>query len=164
MSRSRRLATSHELIIIFPQIDFPLLVAVIINILSLCIKKLVRGIAGPALDPGKACRHHQRAPTRTLVRLPVCAASSHPASTLLQSHHEQLFSRGLVCVCDELQSCCEHAASALIVHPKQRTSLRVRQVAVMLRACCECFDCASAGADVVPDATVRTLIDRNTDR
>jgi len=33
----------------------------------------------------------------------------------------------------------------------------------MLRACCECFDCASAGADVVPDATVRVraLTDRN---
>jgi len=52
----------------------------------------------------------------------------------LQSHHEQVLTRGLLCVCDELHSCCEHAASALS---------------------------ASAGADVVPDATVRTFTDRN---
>jgi len=52
----------------------------------------------------------------------------------LQSHHEQVLCRGLLCVCDELHSCCEHAASALS---------------------------ASAGADVVPDATVRAFTDRN---
>ena len=38
----------------------------------------------------------------------------------------------LVCVCDELQSCCEHAVSALIMHPQQRTCLRVRRAVVML--------------------------------
>ena len=50
----------------------------------------------------------------------------------LQSHHEQVLSRGLLCVCGELQSCCEHTVSALNVHPQQRTCLRVRRVALML--------------------------------
>ena len=51
-----------------------------------------------------------------------------------QFHHEQVRCRGLLCVCDELHSCCEHAASALS---------------------------ASAGADVVPDATIRAFTDRH---
>jgi len=44
---------------------------------------------------------------------------------------------------------------------QQRTCLRMRQAAVMLRACCECCDCASAGADIAPDATVRALTGKN---
>jgi len=39
--------------------------------------------------------------------------------------------------------------------------LRMRGAAVMLRSCYECFHCASAGADIVPDATVCALTDRN---
>ena len=49
----------------------------------------------------------------------------------LQSHHEQVLSRGLVCMCDELQSCCEHAASALTVHPRVQTLLLTRPSALL---------------------------------
>jgi len=48
----------------------------------------------------------------------------------LQSHHEQVLSRGLLFVCDELQSCCEHAASALTVHPRMQTLLLTRPSAL----------------------------------
>ena len=46
----------------------------------------------------------------------------------LQSHHEQVLSRGLLCVYDELHSCCEHAAS--------------------------CFECASSADDLFAYAIV----------
>jgi len=78
---------------------------------------------------GKACRHQQRAPPRTLDQLPVCSASRCTAST----------------------SACQLMSSRYV----QRTCLSMQRAAVMLRACCNCFDCASAGADVAPDATVR---------
>jgi len=119
----------------------------------------------PAPDPGEGLLTPAAGPNTyigpTSSKRSLATPSEHVG---LQSHHEQVLSRGLVCVCNELQSCCEHAASALIVHPQQRTCLRVRRAAVMLRACCECFDCASAGADVAPDATVRALTDRNDQR
>ena len=78
---------------------------------------------------GKACQHQQRAPTRTLDQLPVCSASRCIAST----------------------SACQLMSSRYV----RRTCLSMRRAASMLRACCDCFYCASAGADLAPDATVR---------
>jgi len=82
-----------------------------------------------------ACRHQQRAPTRTLDWLPVCAASRRSASTsafrLIRSRYcaEDLFAYA---------TSCSHAA-------------------IMLRV----LYCASAGADVAPDAPVCAVTDRN---
>jgi len=45
----------------------------------------------------------------------------------LQADQEQVLCRGLVCVCDELQSCCDHAASALLcIRGCRRCSWRAR--------------------------------------
>jgi len=49
----------------------------------------------------------------------------------LQADQEQVLCRELVCVCDELQSCCEHAASAVTVHPQVQTLLLTRQSALL---------------------------------
>ena len=113
---------------------------------------LLKGLSTPIVGPDTYI-----GPTSSMRSL--ATSSEH-----LQSYQEQVHSRRLLFVCYELQSCCEHAASALTVHPQQRTCLRVRRAAVMLRACRECFDCAFAGANVAPDATVRSLTDRNEKR
>jgi len=49
----------------------------------------------------------------------------------LQADQEQVLCRELVCVCDELQSCCEHAASAVTVHPRVQTLLLTRPSALL---------------------------------
>ena len=51
----------------------------------------------------------------------------------LQADQEQVLCRELVCVCDELQSCCKHAASAVTVHPRVQTLLLTRP-SVLLQA------------------------------
>jgi len=48
----------------------------------------------------------------------------------LQADQEQVLCRELVCVYDELQSCCEHAASAVTVHPRVQTLLLTRPSAL----------------------------------
>ena len=44
---------------------------------------------------------------------------------------EQVLCRELVCVCEELQSCCKHAASALTVHLRVQTLFLTRPSALL---------------------------------
>jgi len=80
---------------------------------------------------GKACRHLQRAPTRTLDRLHIICVTTLSEHVGLQADQEQVLCRELVCVCDELQSGCEHVASALTVHPRVQTLLLTRPSALL---------------------------------
>jgi len=47
------------------------------------------------------------------------------------SHVASMLSKGLVCVCDERLSCCEHAASALTVHSRVQTLFLTRLSALL---------------------------------
>jgi len=49
----------------------------------------------------------------------------------LQADQEQVLCRERVCVCDELQSCCKHAASSLTVHPRVQMLLLTRPSALL---------------------------------
>ena len=49
----------------------------------------------------------------------------------LQADEEQVLCREPVCVYEELQSCCEHVASALTVHPRVQTLLLKRPSALL---------------------------------
>ena len=48
-----------------------------------------------------------------------------------QAGQEQVLCRERVCVCDELQSCCKHAASSLTVHPRVQMLLLTRPSALL---------------------------------
>jgi len=63
-------------------------------------------------------------------------SSMHNVTTLsehvgLHADQEQVQCRELVCVCNELQSCCEHAASAVTVHLRVQTLLLTRPSALL---------------------------------
>ena len=86
----------------------------------------------PAPDPGKGLSTPAEGPN-TYIGL----NSSMRSITMLSEHvclqadEEQVLCRELVCVCEELQSCCEHAASALTVHPRVQTLFLTRLFALL---------------------------------
>ena len=61
----------------------------------------------------------------------ICSVTTLSEHVGLRADQEQVLHRELVCVCDELQSCCEHAASAVTVHPQVQTLLLTRQSALL---------------------------------
>ena len=86
----------------------------------------------PAPDPGEglstpAAGHNTYIGLTSSMRS-IMTLSEHVG---LQADQEQVLCRELVCVCKELQSCCEHAASALTVHPRVQTLIRTRLSALL---------------------------------
>jgi len=61
----------------------------------------------------------------------MCSVMTLSEHDCLQADQEQVLCRELVCVCDKLQSCCEHAASAVTVHPRVQTLLLTRPSALL---------------------------------
>jgi len=88
----------------------------------------------PALDPGEGLSTPAAGPD-TYIGL---TSSMRSVTTLsehvgLQADQEQVLHRELVCVYDEPQLCCEHAASAVTVHLRVKTLLLTR-LSVLLQA------------------------------
>jgi len=84
-------------------------------------------LRAPAPDPGEGLSTPVAGPNTYIgPTSSMCSLATPSEHVGLQSHHEQVLSRGLPCVCDELQSCCEHATSALTVHPRVQTLLLTR--------------------------------------
>ena len=86
----------------------------------------------PALDPGEGLSTPAAGPD-TYIGL---TSSMRSVTTLsehvgLQADQEQVLYRELVCVYDEPQLCCEHAASAVTVHPRVKTLLLTRPSALL---------------------------------
>jgi len=86
----------------------------------------------PAPDPGEGLSTPAAGPDTyigpTSSMRSVTTLSEHVG---LQADQEQVLCRELVCVCDELQSCCEHAASAVTVHPRVQTLFLTRPSALL---------------------------------
>ena len=96
----------------------------------------------PAQDPGEGMSTPAAGPNTYI------GPTSSMLSLTMHNEHVSL-------PADEQQVCAEDLFEYATSCDVRRTCLSMRRAASMLRACCDCFYCASAGADLAPDATVR---------
>ena len=89
-------------------------------------------LRAPAQDPGEGLSTPAAGPDTYIgPTSSMCSVTTLSEHVSLQADQEQVLCRELVCVCDELQSCCEHAASAVTVHPRVQTLLLTRPSALL---------------------------------